>query len=163
MSPDFVKSLKTILITHEGFRQIPYTDTTGHLTIGIGRNLTDRGISYSESMILLENDIEYFSKKLEKEIIFYNDLDDVRKIVLVDMCFNLGFYGFMKFKNFLEAVKNKNWDLAALEILRSKAYGQAPKRYQQLAQMMKSGEMPNDEGDLNTTLSSYRDRSTLNS
>ena len=52
-----VKRLKDMLIRHEGLKLKPYLCTAGKLTIGVGRNIQDRGITYQEAMMLLENDI----------------------------------------------------------------------------------------------------------
>ncbi len=49
--------LKAELILDEGLRLKPYLCPAGKLTIGVGRNLTDRGISYAEAMVLFDNDI----------------------------------------------------------------------------------------------------------
>ena len=52
------KELTLDLIRDEGSSLVPYTDTVGKLTIGVGRNLTDVGISNSEMELMLMNDIE---------------------------------------------------------------------------------------------------------
>lgn len=46
--------LHDMLIRHEGLRLKPYHDTVRKLTIGIGRNLDDVGITHEEALILLE-------------------------------------------------------------------------------------------------------------
>jgi lysozyme len=141
MTPENRKKLKDLLIQHESYKQFLYTDTTGHLTIGIGRNLSDRGISSTEALTLLENDIFYFSAKLSHFLVFFDLLDDNRKIALIDMCFNLGVHGFLEFKEMLEHLENKDWDKASDEILNSKAAHQNPNRYEQLAYIIKTGEL----------------------
>ena len=40
--------LRAQLVLHEGSRLKPYRDTVGKLTIGIGRNLDDVGLSEDE-------------------------------------------------------------------------------------------------------------------
>lgn len=157
MTPQATERLKDLLMVHEGFRQFPYEDTTGHLTIGYGRNLTDNGINKNEALTLLENDIDYFVKKLRKELPFFDDLDEIRKIVLVDMCYNVGLVGFLKFTKMLDAVRRKDWFTAAKEMLSSKAARQAPNRYQQLASIMKIGVIIDGKGNSTTTTSSNRE------
>ncbi|HEX4373882.1 MAG TPA: hypothetical protein VHZ50_11320, partial [Puia sp.] len=76
-----IKSLKELLIKQEGIRLFPYTDTTGHLTIGVGRNLVDTGIRNDEALYMLDNDIEYFNEKLEEALPYYRELDDSRQVV----------------------------------------------------------------------------------
>ena len=142
MSPDSRTKLRNLLVAQESFRQFPYTDTTGHLTIGVGRNLTDRGISTTEALTLLDDDIFYFMTKLNYYIPGFTDIDEIRQMVLVSMAFNLGVQGLLEFKGMLEALQNKNYEKASEEMLDSKAASQDVDRYHELAYMMKTGEMP---------------------
>ena len=41
-------ALHALLEGHEGRRAFPYRDSVGKLTIGVGRNLSDRGLSEGE-------------------------------------------------------------------------------------------------------------------
>ncbi len=141
MTPDAKQKLKSLLLNHEAYRQFLYTDTTGHLTIGIGRNLSDRGISITEALSLLEDDIVYFYSKLAHYVSCFDKLSDNRKIVLVDMCFNMGINGFLKFTDMLQALAQTDYETAAKEILDSKAAIQCPERYHQLAQIMRTDEL----------------------
>lgn len=141
MTPESRQKLKNLLVQHESYRQFLYTDTTGHLSIAIGRNLSDRGISLSEALTMLDNDILYFSSKLSALISLYDELCDERKIVLVDMCFNLGVNGFLEFRKMLSAIERGDFNEASQEILNSKAAIQSPDRYQQLSHVMKTGEL----------------------
>ena len=50
-------TLKDQLIKHEGLRKKVYTCPAGKLTIGVGRNLEDRGITEEEALLMLDNDI----------------------------------------------------------------------------------------------------------
>ena len=57
MTEALMNRIKAQLVKHEGFRLKPYRCTAGKLTIGIGRNLDDRGISQKEDYAILERDI----------------------------------------------------------------------------------------------------------
>jgi Phage-related lysozyme (muraminidase) len=46
-----ITSLEDQLIDHEGLKLEPYECTAGKLTIGVGRNLEDRGISVDEAAL----------------------------------------------------------------------------------------------------------------
>lgn len=140
MGPENRKKLRDLLIGDEGFSQFPYEDTTGHLTIGFGRNLTDRGISHHEALAMLDNDIDYFHDKLVYLLPFFEELNDVRKIVLIDMCFNLGVHGLMGFERMLQALADKKYGLAAMEMMDSTWAMQVKGRSQRLANMMLHGE-----------------------
>ena len=52
---------------HEGIKLKPYTDTVGKLTLGIGRNLEDKGITEQEALFMLNNDVDYFYGKLSQK------------------------------------------------------------------------------------------------
>lgn len=57
MTEALMTRIKAQLVRHEGLRLKPYRCTAGKLTIGIGRNLDDRGISQKEAYAMLERDI----------------------------------------------------------------------------------------------------------
>lgn len=131
--------VRQMLVNDEGYRQFPYKCTAGKLTIGIGRNLQDRGISKDEAYFLLNSDIDYFADFLEQKLPFFNQLTENRQNVLINMCFNLGTTGFMKFKKLLEHVKNHDYEKAVLEMRRSKWVSQVPNRAKRLCDMMLEG------------------------
>jgi lysozyme len=134
------KRLRDILVRDEEYRAHPYEDTTGHLTVGIGRNLTDRGISLEEALLMLDNDVQFFSSFLSARLPFFESLDDVRKIVLICMCFNLGTSGILKFPKMLDAIADKRYHDAADEMMDSTWSGQVKERSFRLSQMMCTGE-----------------------
>ena len=126
------------LMLHEGERLKPYTDSVGKTTIGIGRNLTDRGISKETSRQMLEEDILDCWTDLNT-FKWFNDLDDIRKSVLLDLRFNLGPYRFRGFKNTLKAVSEGRWEDASKGMLSSLWARQTKSRAVRLAKMMKDG------------------------
>lgn len=125
---------------HEGLRLKPYKDTVGKLTLGIGRNLEDKGITEQEALFMLNNDVDYFYKKLTKELPWVKNLDDARQNVLVNMAFNLGINGLLGFKNMLSCIVNMNFTGAAEEMLNSKWARQVGNRSVELAEQMRTGE-----------------------
>jgi lysozyme len=139
MTPEGKQKLKSLLVRHENYSQFPYSDTTGHLTIGIGRNLSDRGISTTEAYFLLNEDIAYFSAKLNVYLKFFKDLDENRQIALIDMCFNLGIQGLLNFKNMMMALESKDYERAAHEMLDSKWAEQVKERATDLAEIVRTG------------------------
>jgi lysozyme len=141
MTPESRQKLKTLLVQHESYKQFPYVDTTGHLTIGIGRNLKDRGISLNEALYLLDEDAIYFSNKLSTTLNFWDNLNEARQIALVDMCFNLGLQGLMGFRDMMLAIEANDFDRASQEMLDSKWATQVGERATSLARIMKDGEI----------------------
>ncbi len=132
--------IKEQLVRHEGQRLKPYRCTAGKLTIGIGRNLDDCGISQSEAYLMLINDIMNCEKQLQVKIPdIYNGLDEVRKSVLLNMCFNLGISGLLGFKNTLAFVKAGDWERAANNMLVSRWAKQVGRRAIELSELMRKG------------------------
>jgi lysozyme len=132
-------ALKAQLICHEGLLCKPYKCTAGKLTIGVGRNLEDRGITEQEAEYLLDNDIQAVLKQVSAEIPVFNHLSEVRQSVLLNMAFNLGVNGLKKFKKMLAALCVEEFNLAAQEMLDSKWAEQVGLRAQELADMMSNG------------------------
>jgi lysozyme len=124
---------------HEGLKLKPYIDMVGKITIGWGRNLDDVGITELESEMLLKNDVERAVLSLTHCFTWYSSLDDVRKAVLIDMVFNLGIQGFLKFVMTIEHLMNGEYDLAADTMLDSKWAHQVGDRAVELSEMMRSG------------------------
>lgn len=128
---------KTTLIADEGLQLKPYNDTLGKLTIGVGRNLDDRGLSKAEVMLLLENDIKDAVGGAYRLVPSFNRLSDNRKIVLMSMVFQIGENGVSQFRNMLAAIEIEDFDIAAAEMLDSLWARQTPNRALRLSNMMK--------------------------
>jgi len=131
-----LKKIKDQLIFHEGLRLKPYHCSAGKLTIGIGRNLEDKGITEKEALMLLENDIQECIKDLKTIFTEFDMLPESVQSVLVDMRFNLGHKGFRKFKNMIKAVRQQDFNQAAAEMKDSRWYYQVGKRAERLTKMM---------------------------
>jgi lysozyme len=140
MTETLMNRIKAQLVRHEGLRLKPYRCTAGKLTIGIGRNLEDRGISQKEAYAMLERDILDFEQQLLNEIPeVYNKLDEVRQSVLLNMCFNLGIKGLLEFKNTLAFIDAGDWERAANGMLASKWAKQVGRRAIELSELMRKG------------------------
>ena len=135
--------LKKQLERHEGCRLRPYRDTVGKLTIGIGRNLDDVGITRDEADMMLDHDIDRAVKAMET-VDEYQALDSIRQTVLVNMCFNLGFHRLMGFRRMWRALRVHDYASAAREMLDSRWATQVGRRAQELAEIMRTGEVSHD-------------------
>lgn len=129
---------------HEGERLKPYRCTAGKLTIGIGRNLEDRGITAAESAYLLGNDIAAVQQQVLNALPWAAQLDDVRQRVLLDMAFNMGIGGLLSFKNTLATIKAGDYTKAAAMMLDSRWAGQVGRRAERLSRMMATGKDPRE-------------------
>ncbi len=140
MEAKLMDRIKEQLVRHEGLRLKPYRCSAGKLTIGIGRNLDDCGITQSEAYVMLINDIINCEKQLQSKIPdIYNGLDEVRKSVMLNMCFNMGINGLLGFKNTLAFVKAGDWERAANNMLVSKWAKQVGRRAIELSELMRKG------------------------
>jgi len=154
---DFIQKL----IAHEGLRLEVYKDSLGIDTIGIGRNLEDRGITKEEldwmdipnmaivhtlgiteadAMYLAENDVEIVEEELVRAHPCVDKLDAVRQLVVMDMAFNMGVPRLCKFKNMWNAIHEENYIAAAKEMLDSRWAIQVKSRSTKLANAMHNGE-----------------------
>lgn len=114
---------------HEGMSLKPYYCTANKLSIGIGRNLDDRGISREEALFMFTNDINTAFSDLNR--VFgadFNGFPDKAKLAFVDMMFQLGLTRFGGFQNMIQYAKAGNWKEAARELMNSKYAKQVPSR-----------------------------------
>lgn len=132
-----IEAVTRSLIDEEGLRLKPYRDTVGKLTIGVGRNLDDVGISEDEARILLEHDITRVARSLDTHLSWWTRLSQDRQNVLVEMGFQLGIAGLFRFRKFLLALEMGDYEGAKDEMLDSKWARQTPDRADRLAKRMR--------------------------
>ena len=133
-------TLRDLIIKHEGIKGKVYYDSEGIATIGVGRNLEDVGMSYDESMLLLDNDIKRVLKACWHEFPWFIDLSEDRQNVVASMVFNLGLEGFKKFKKMIRAIEKEDWTEAACQMIDSHWAAQVKGRAVELANLMKGTE-----------------------
>ena len=149
------------LVVSEGLRLQVYKDTLGIDTVGIGRNLEDRGITKEEldwmdiptidhvyewgiteadAVYLATNDVQIVEEELVRAHPCVDRLDSVRQLILVDMAFNMGVPRLCKFKKMWAAVEAEDFPTAAKEMLDSRWAKQVKGRATKLANAMHNGE-----------------------
>jgi lysozyme len=139
MSPLTRDKLRELLIHQEEMRLKPYTDKTGHITIGVGRNLDQVGIGESEALFLLENDMSRVFYEAEMSFPWLKDLNPTRQLAVFSMLFNLGLPRMLGFHQMIEALAKQDFATATKEMLNSQWATQVPNRATELAVMMKLG------------------------
>jgi lysozyme len=137
-----VSKLQQMLLEHEGLRLKPYRCPAGRLTIGVGHNLDDNGITHEIAMLLLRQDIDNTLDELHTAFPWMVNINIVRRDALADMAFNLGMPRFRQFKKMLKALSIGDYLEAHHQMLDSKWAGQVGKRARELAQMILTGEYP---------------------
>ena len=127
------------LIDHEGMELEVYEDSLGIPTIGIGRNLVDRGITEDEARFLCNNDIDIVERELVAEFPIVAELDSIRQRVLIDMAFNVGVPRLTGFRKMWAAIHCGDYAEAAVEMMDSKWARQVGRRAKRLSSMMETG------------------------
>ena len=140
-----IERLKRSIKENEGVRNSAYKDHLGNWTTGVGHLIR---LPYEDYLI------EKQLTDIEVDQIFITDLnqaiDDARKFIdadtidelafeiVIDMAFNLGLPKLSQFKNFQQALKDKDYKRASMEMLDSKWAKQLPNRSEKLAKLMES-------------------------
>ena len=135
-----ITSLRAQLYRDEGVRLMPYRDSEGLLTIGVGRCLERVGISMGESELMLDNDISRASAAVLAHIPWSDKLDEIRREALINLAFNVGIKGLLGFKKMLAALERGDYETASKELLDSKYHKQTLTRAERLAMQLRTGE-----------------------
>ncbi len=138
------ENLAKQLTIDEGVEPQIYKDSLGLWTIGIGRlvdpSVPGSGLRPDEIQYLFNNDLEDRIEKLAKEIPWFLELDEARQGALLNMSFQMGVTGFLKFKKTLALVREGRYTEAATAMLQSKWAKQTPKRAARLAKQILTGD-----------------------
>ncbi len=148
------KTALDMLRRHEGFRAKSYRCSAGRLSIGYGYNLESNalqltakelrdmkshGISKPMAEILFLRTLAQVEHQVGNKIIWLSKLTDVRQSVLVNMAYNLGVDGLLKFKKTLAHIERGEYAAASVEMLDSKWYRDVGDRALELSNIMKTG------------------------
>jgi len=129
--PDLNKLIERIC-ENEGFRSKPYQCSEGVWTIG-------HGITYlteEESRRIVADRIAEKHLGLGGTLDWYDGLPPEVQGVILEMTFQMGTSGMLKFKKMIKAMVDKQWGLASEEMKDSKWYRQTPGRCERLAQIV---------------------------
>jgi len=125
------------LAEDEGFEGRPYRCTSGKVTIGYGFNLDDWPLSPEECLPILKARATKVRADLAYRIAYFYDLPDAAQDVLVNMGYQMGVEGVLKFKRTLEHLRDARWQDAADEMLNSTWAVQTPQRARRLADIVR--------------------------
>ncbi len=128
------QSVQSWIKRDEGLKLEPYLDTTGHLTVGWGRNLQN-GILLDEAELMFQNDLTQTVLELSRQS-WYSSLPINVQNALINMNFNLGITKLLEFKEMIAALENKNYRAAAQAALNSLWAKQVPNRAKEIAVMI---------------------------
>ena len=130
---------------HEGFSPTVYEDTLGYKTVGYGHLVTIKddfviGEIYSPEELegVFEDDYKIACDNahdlLEDEDIPFHE---VVESVLIEMAFQLGLPRLKKFVNFIQGLKDQDYNKAADEMIDSRWAKQTPNRAHGLSEMIR--------------------------
>ena len=126
--------LKKRIKKNEGFRNRIYLDQLNNKTIGYGHLIGEidkfeEGKEYTKTELtqVFEEDFQRALNDFNK----YYKKDNFKKKeneILIEMIFQLGGKGVLRFKKFIDELRKKNKHMAALEMMDSLWYRQTKKR-----------------------------------
>jgi lysozyme len=124
----------------EGFEPKLYRCTEDKLTIGIGFNLDAIEMPERIAMMWLDHILDGIIRDLEQEL-WYRDLSENRRVVILDMAYQLGINGMLRFQKMIYALRWERWGEAANELLDSRYAKQTPNRAHRNANILLTGEL----------------------
>jgi len=143
-----IQLLQQELTRDEGCKFMPYKDSMGINTIGIGHNLQASPIdlpfplTQAQVTLIFSKDIQNVFDALDAKITWWRSLDEVRQRVVVNMCFNMGINTLLTFKNTLASMSLGNYEQAANGMRNSAWFKQVGQRAVRLSNAMQTGVMP---------------------
>jgi lysozyme len=138
---------REMLIRHEGKRNAPYKDSKGLWTVGIGHLIGDgrslppnmnRTLSDAEVFELFAKDYAHHAQAAAN-IPGYDKINDMGKVALVDLTFNMGQVWYKKWPNFTRAMSEGNWQQAANSLEQSAWYRQVGRRAPEIVGLIRNG------------------------
>ena len=151
-------SLMNSIKKNEGFSEVPYIDplvaknpnsygiTDKEFEI-IKRNLSKLKLTFGYGMTYITEDAARLAlgsmvddkiRDLISKEPYYNELPQQISEVIAEMCWQMGVNGVLNFKKMWIALKNKDYEEAAKEMLDSRWANQTPQRAKELSDIIKS-------------------------
>lgn len=132
------------LVRDEGFEPLAYRDHLGKLTIGIGFLIDPDEPGRIEMPRAVANlwMLEILNERrqaLDKAIPWWAELSDGRQRALLNMAYQLGVAGLLKFRKTLILLQASEWAVAAEEALDSRWARQTPARAERISDLLKNG------------------------
>jgi lysozyme len=151
MTPqEFIDALESDLRRDEGVRYTKYKDSRGIDTVGVGHNCEASPLPkgwvcpLSDNQVdqLLFEDMQNTFAALDHYLPWWRSLDDVRRLVIANMCFNMGIGKLLGFHHALAAMQACDYQKAAEEMKNSSWYDEVGARAVRLYEAMQTGVMP---------------------
>ena len=122
---------------HEGYVGIVYKDSLGIDTIGYGFAIKDLELDEDVCEIILERKVKDLQDRVDNKFNWYRYMPPEIKDIVLEMCYQMGVYGFSCFKKTIAYLQNKQWEKASVEMLDSRWALQTPNRAQEMSNRVK--------------------------
>lgn len=138
-------SKKTIdhFVFEEGIRLNKYLDTTNNWTIGIGHKLTVHElknnlftVTMEQAYDILEKDLDIAKDNAKRIFPQYDTYPENVKLALLDMSFNLGYAGLSKFITTIGLIKERKFEEASVQAMKSLWARQVPNRAKRVTKLL---------------------------
>jgi lysozyme len=152
-------NIEKMLEHDEGKKLIVYRCTQGFKTVGIGHNLDASSaldilnrhlnvgdkITQEECSRLFKRDIANVYAGIKRNMPYFDGLQDKYKPVIVNMIFQMGINGVLKFVRTLQAMRDDKPELATVGIRSSKYHEQTPERSERMIKLINGEKVPEYE------------------
>ncbi len=130
---DLIKSIKQ----NEGYVKNVYKDSLGIDTIGYGFAIKDLELEEDLCDIILDRKLKILISRIESKFQWYKYMPPEVKNVVIEMCYQMGVYGFSCFKKTIAYLQDKKWNEASVEMLDSRWAEQTPNRAREMSEKIK--------------------------
>ena len=131
-------NLKKRIKLNEGFSLKPYKDQLGYLTIGYGHLVLSNEKFLLKKQLHKKEFEKIFEKDFKKALSNFNNTlkpitsNKKEEELLIEMVFQIGIRGCLKFKNLIKNMRKGNKHLVCFEMMESLWYKQTPYRVKTL-------------------------------
>ena len=136
MIPKELQEIVDNIKRHEGFEPKVYQCTEGYDTIGYGFTIKDLEIDKDVADLILMKKLHTLLQRITIAFPWFENIDNIAKSVVVNMCYQLGLRGFSQFKKTIYYLETEQYEEASMEMLDSLWAKQTPNRANELSELM---------------------------
>ena len=122
---------------HEGYVGVVYKDSLGIDTIGYGFAIKDLELDRDICDEILVRKLKDLKSRVENKFDWFKYMPPEIKDVVLEMCYQMGVYGFSCFKKTIAYLQNKQWKEASVDMLDSRWAQQPTNRASTLSNIFK--------------------------
>ncbi len=132
--------LRADLRRDEGVKAVPYRDTEGNWTIGVGHNLDNEGLCSAAINAQLDYDIHTKALlPLDEQLPWWRRHPEPVQRAMANLCFNLGITKLLTFRTTISLIQSRQYEKAATNLLKTLYARQVGARAQRIAQLLRDG------------------------